>query len=42
MMDSEVRARYSALGEQRAEAMSPVASARALTAFLAQRYGLHG
>lgn len=42
MLDSEVRARYSALGEQRAEAMSPVASATALTAFLGRRYGLDG
>ena len=36
----EVRARYSALGEQRADAFSPVASARALTDFLARRFGL--
>jgi glycosyltransferase involved in cell wall biosynthesis len=39
MLDGEVRARYSALGEQRAEAMSPVASATALTDFLERRYG---
>jgi len=42
MLDSEVRARYSALGEQRAEEMSPVASARALTTFLARRDRLAG
>ncbi|MDF3045696.1 MAG: glycosyl transferase, group 1 [Ornithinibacter sp.] len=42
MLDDEARARYSALGEQRADAMSPVASATALTDFLARRWGLAG
>jgi glycosyltransferase involved in cell wall biosynthesis len=40
MLDREVRARYSALGEQRADAVSPAASARALTDYLARRFGL--
>ena len=40
MLDSEARARYSALGEQRVEAMSPVASAEALADFFGRRFGL--
>jgi glycosyltransferase involved in cell wall biosynthesis len=40
MLDREVRARYSALGERRADAVSPAASARALTDYLARRFGL--
>jgi hypothetical protein len=39
MLDGEVRARYSKLGQQRADAVSPVASARALTDYLARRFG---
>ncbi len=42
MLDSDVRARYSALGQQRADEMSPLASARALTDFLERAYGFRG
>lgn len=42
MLDRDVRERYAALGEHRAEEMSPVASAKALTDFLVRRYGLGG
>jgi glycosyltransferase involved in cell wall biosynthesis len=40
MLHSEVRARYSELGLQRAEALSPVACAGALVDFLSGRLGL--
>jgi glycosyltransferase involved in cell wall biosynthesis len=34
MLQADVRARYSKLGQQRAEALSPIASANALVDFL--------
>lgn len=42
MLDGEVRTRYSLLGRERADALSPMASARALTAFLDRRFGPPG
>jgi glycosyltransferase involved in cell wall biosynthesis len=42
MLDGDVRARYSALGRQRADVFSPVASARALTDFVDRRFGSSG
>ena len=41
MLDGEEHARYSALGTRRADMVSPVASARALTGYLTRRFGLH-
>ena len=40
MLQPEVRARYSELGRQRAEALSPAASATALVEFLSEHLGL--
>jgi glycosyltransferase involved in cell wall biosynthesis len=42
MLDPAVRARYSELGQQRAEALSPAASAGALIGFLSGHLGLPG
>jgi glycosyltransferase involved in cell wall biosynthesis len=42
MLDPDVRARYSKLGQERAEALSPAASASALVDFLSQHFGLDG
>jgi glycosyltransferase involved in cell wall biosynthesis len=41
MLQPEVRARYSELGQQRADALSPVASANVLVDFLSGYLGLH-
>lgn len=40
MMRPDVRARYAELGQQRADELSPAASAHALTDFISQRLGL--
>jgi hypothetical protein len=41
MLQPDVRAHYSELGQQRCEAMSPLASATALLDFLSGHLGLH-
>lgn len=40
MLDPEVRARYSALGKQRIESLSPMSSAHALIEFLSENLGM--
>ena len=40
MLQPELRTRYSELGQQRVESLSPVASARTLLGFLSERLGL--
>ena len=42
MLQPEARARYSVLGKQRAEELSPAASANALVEFLTDQLGLKG
>jgi glycosyltransferase involved in cell wall biosynthesis len=42
MLQSDVRAQYSKLGQQRIEALSPITSATALVDFFAQRLRLDG
>jgi glycosyltransferase involved in cell wall biosynthesis len=42
MLQADVRARYSKLGEERAQELSPVASANALIGFLTGKLGLDG
>lgn len=42
MLEPEVRARYSKLGKERADELSPEASAAALIEFLSRRFGLNG
>ncbi len=42
MLKPDVRARYSELGQRRAEALSPIASANALVDFLSKYLGLQG
>jgi glycosyltransferase involved in cell wall biosynthesis len=42
MLEPEVRERYSALGRQRAVALSPAACGKALIEFLSERLGLEG
>jgi glycosyltransferase involved in cell wall biosynthesis len=42
MLKPDVRARYSELGQKRAEALSPIASANALVDFLSKHLGLRG
>jgi glycosyltransferase involved in cell wall biosynthesis len=42
MLQTDVRARYSGLGQHRIKAMSPIASANALVDFLTVQLGLHG
>ena len=42
MLQPDVRARYSELGQQRVEALSPTASASALIDFLSGHLGLGG
>ena len=42
MLQPDVRARYSKLGQQRVEALSPITSANALVEFLTGQLGLDG